>query len=288
MSSAACQVVRLVGDDAHRLTGQPAEADDDVPGVVGLDLEEIAVVDDLPDHLADVVGQVGVVRDQGVELVRRPVPGVRGLAPGWVAEVVVRDEGQQLADEAQGVFVVLGLEVGDAAQDVMRFRSAQLLHRHLFVGHGLDDVGAGDEHVARVAGHDDEVGDGGGIDRPAGAGPQDGGDLGNDARGEDVPQEDVGIAGQAGHALLDPRPARVIEPDDGRAGLHGQVHDLDDLAGVGAGERAAEDGEVLGEDEDRPAVDPAVAGDDPVAVDSPLLHAEVPALVEDQLVHFLE
>ncbi len=37
-----------------------------------------------------------------------------------------------------------------------------------------------------------------------------------------------------------------------------------------------------------PAVDPAVAGNHPVARDPLFLHAEVPALVDDQLVHLLE
>ena len=36
-----------------------------------------------------------------------------------------------------------------------------------------------------------------------------------------------------------------------------EIHDLADLLGVGFRERAAEDGEVLGEDVDQPAVDPA-------------------------------
>src|SRR2546429_2430888 len=42
-------------------------------------------------------------------------------------------------------------------------------------------------------------------------------------------------------SLLDPGSPRVVEPDDRRARLHRQVHDLADLARVGLGERAAED-----------------------------------------------
>ena len=68
----------------------------------------------------------------------------------------------------------------------------------------------------------------------------------------------------------------------GRAVLDRQVHDLADLLGVGLGERAAEDGEVLGEDVDQPAVDRAVAADDSVARDLLALHAEVGAAVGDE------
>ncbi len=53
-------------------------------------------------------------------------------------------------------------------------------------------------------------------------------------------------------------------------------------------ERAAEDGEVLREDEDLPAVDRAVAGDDAVAGDRCLLHAEVGAAVRDEPVELDE
>src|SRR3989304_2431423 len=60
------------------------------------------------------------------------------------------------------------------------------------------------------------------------------------------------------------------------------VHDLADLVGVGLGEGAAEDGEVLGEDVDQAAINLAVAGHHPVARDELLLHPEVPGPVGDQ------
>ena len=69
--------------------------------------------------------------------------------------------------------------------------------RDLLVRHRLDHVGAGDEHVARPLDHDREVGDGRGVDRAAGAGPEDRGDLRDDAGGEGVAQEDVGVAAEA-------------------------------------------------------------------------------------------
>ena len=53
-------------------------------------------------------------------------------------------------------------------------------------------------------------------------------------------------------------------------------------------ERAAEHGEVLGEQVDRAAVDRAPAGDDAVAGDLGLLHAEVVAAVLDEHVELLE
>ena len=158
----------------------------------------------------------------------------------------------------------------------------------VFVGDGLDDVGTGDEHVAGVVHHEDEIGDGGRVDGAAGAGAHDGGDLRDHAAGERVAQEDVGVAGERDDAFLNARAAGIVEADDGRAGLEREVHDLADFEGVGFGERAAEDGEVLREDVDQAAVDAAVAGDEAVAGDDLLVHAEIAAAVGDELVELLE
>ncbi len=54
------------------------------------------------------------------------------------------------------------------------------------------------------------------------------------------------------------------------------------------GERAAEHGEILGEDVDHTAVDGAPAGDDAVAGDFGLLHAKIDAAVLDIHVELLE
>src|SRR6516165_3707091 len=63
-----------------------------------------------------------------------------------------------------------------------------------------------------------------------------------------------------------PSPATVVDADDRAAGLHRVVHHLDDLLAVDLAEAAAEDGEVLAEHGDRPAVHRAGAGDHAVAV----------------------
>ena len=132
------------------------------------------------------------------------------------------------------------------------------------MGHRLIDVRAGDEHVARVLDHEDEIGDRRRVNGAARARAHDRRDLRDHAH-EARCAEDVGVSGERDDAFLDARAAGVVEADDGRADLHRQVHDLADLGGVGFGERAAEDGEVLGEDEDQAAVDAAVAGDEAVA-----------------------
>ena len=100
----------------------------------------------------------------------------------------------------------------------------------------------------------------------AGARAHDQGDLRDDAGGVHVAPEDLAVEAERDHALLDAGAAALVDADDRAAGLDREVHDLDDLLAVDLAERAAEDGEVLGEHADLAAVDGAVAGDDAVAV----------------------
>ena len=83
-------------------------------------------------------------------------------------------------------------------------------------------------------------------------------------------------------------PPASNRPMIGRARLHRGVLHLDDLLRVGFRQRAAEHGEVLGEHEHGAAVDRAPAGDDAVAGDLLLLHAEVDGAVLDEHVELLE
>ncbi len=184
--------------------------------------------------------------------------------------------------------VVTGGEVRHPGRAGVGVRPAQLLLGDVLVQDRLDDVRARDEHVGGLLRHHDEVRDGRGVDGPARAGPHDEGDLRYDARGEGVPQEDVRVARQGADALLDPRTARVVEPYHGGTHLHGQVHDLADLPRVGFGEGAAEDREVVGEEEYGPAVHAAEPRHDAVARDALSVHPEIAAVVLHQGVGLFE
>ena len=160
--------------------------------------------------------------------------------------------------------------------------------RHGLVGDGLDDVGAGHEHVARVLDHVDEVGHRRGIDRAAGAGPHDHGNLRYSARGLDIAPEHVRIAAERGDALLDAGPAGIVETDQRSAVLHSQIHDLADLLGMRFAQRAAKHGEILAEHIDHPAFDGAPAADHAIAGDDGLGHAEFGRTVSNEHIVFFE
>ena len=188
----------------------------------------------------------------------------------------------------QGLDIVVEGEVGDTRALGVGPGPAQVLGRHHLVCDRLHHVRSSDEHVGAVPDHQDEVGHGRRVDGTTGAGAHDERDLRDHARGQDVALEHVGIAREARHPLLDAGPARIVEADDRRADLHGTVHDLADLLGMTFGQRAAEDGEVLAEDEDETAVDRAMARDHAVARDPLILHAEVGAAVLDEHIGLLE
>ena len=166
--------------------------------------------------------------------------------------------------------------------------AAEVLHRDVLAGDGLDDVGTGDEHRGGLVDHDREVGDGGGVDVPAGAVAHDQADLRDDARGVHVAAEDLAVEAEGDHALLDARAGALVDADDRAAGLDREVHHLGDLLAVDLAQRAAEDGEVLAEDAHHAAVDLAVAGDDAVAVRAVLLQPERGRAVPRELVELDE
>jgi hypothetical protein len=136
--------------------------------------------------------------------------------------------------------------------------------------------------------HEDEVRHRRRVDGAAGTGAHDHADLRDHARALDVADEDVAVGAERDNPLLDPRPARVVDPDHGRADLRGQVHDLAHLLGHHLAEGAAEDGEVLGEHGDRTAVDRSPPSDHRVAVRAALLHLELVGAVPHEGVELLE
>ena len=86
---------------------------------------------------------------------------------------------------------------------------------------------------------------------------------------------------------MDAGPGAVVEADHGRAHRQGQIHHLVDLLGEHLPQRAAEHGEVLGEQEHLAAVDGAPAGDHAVGV-GPLFDPAVEGPVAGQHVEFVE
>ncbi len=148
--------------------------------------------------------------------------------------------------------------------------------------------GSGDEHVARVAHHEDEVGHRRRIDVAAGARPHDHRNLRDDAGRQHVALEHLAIAAERRDAFLDARAAGVEQTDDRSPVLHRHVLDLGDFLRMRFAQRSSEDREILGENVDGAAVDRTPARHHAVAGDLGRLHAEVVAAMLDEHVELLE
>ena len=154
-----CQVCRLIRDDPDRTAAQTRKPHQDVPGVILVHLEQVPLVHDRVNDVEHVVRLVRCRRHDRVEPLVGAVGWIGALDARRIVDVIPRHEGQQLADQEQAFLVVLDREMRDAAPLVVRHRAAQFLLAHLLVSDRPDDIRTGDEHVARVLHHDDEVRD---------------------------------------------------------------------------------------------------------------------------------
>ena len=193
-----------------------------------------------------------------------------------------------MAHVVEAGLLVGGDEGGHPRLGGVAHGAPELFERDVLSGDRLHDVGPGDEHVRGALDHEDEVGHGRGVDGAAGARAHDDADLGNHARRGHVAVEDATVGVERDHPFLDARPGAVVEPDHRDAGRGGQVHHLVDLLGEHLAQRTAEDGEVLAEDADPPAVDGAESGDHPVGVGAVVLQAHAVGPVAGQHVQLLE
>ena len=174
------QHLRLVRHNTHRRAFDAAKTADDVFGIVRRYFEEICLIHHLEDEFFHIIGLVGVGGHQGIEAGFLPVRIIEALPHRRPFAIGQRQEVDQAADLRQSLQVILERAVGDAGLHGVNAVAAQFLVGHLFVGHGLHHVRAGDVHVAGIFHHEDEVGDGGGVDVAACTGTHDHADLRND------------------------------------------------------------------------------------------------------------
>eukprot|EP00123_Amoebidium_parasiticum_P013138 comp21793_c0_seq1/m.30974 comp21793_c0_seq1/g.30974 ORF comp21793_c0_seq1/g.30974 comp21793_c0_seq1/m.30974 type:complete len:426 (+) comp21793_c0_seq1:206-1483(+) len=222
----------LVADHTDSAAIHACKADNDVASKRGHDLEELTVINNLLDDGLHAVGLVGAVGHHRVE--------GRDVAVSWVigdedGGGVLVGEGQvadHLAQTQQRIDVVVEGTVSNTGLLSVGDGTAQLLLGDHLVGDGFNDIGAGDEHVGGVLDHEGVVGHGRGVHGTTSAGTHDEGQLGDDTGRQDVPLEDIGIAGERLDTLLDTGSAGVVEADDGCTHHHGLVHDLADFACV--------------------------------------------------------
>ena len=223
------QHLGLVGHDTYADAAHMGEAHDDIAGIILMNLEELAVVHNGVDDLVHIVRLVGAVGNNLVQRVFLAVDGVICGNVGRFLAVVLGNIADELFDSGHNLFFGVAGKVCHTALAGVHAGAAKLLLGHLLAKHLLHYCGAGEEHIAGVLAHNGEVGEGGGVNRTAGARAKDGRNLRHNAAGEDVALENLCITGKGVDTLLDTCSAGVVEADHGSADLHSLIHNLADL-----------------------------------------------------------
>ena len=156
---------RLIGHDSNGTSIEPREADYDVLRPMFMDFEERPIIDHAMNDFLDVIRDV---RFHWHDRIQRGIGAVNRIGRGFAWHgvlIVLRQVRHQLADHQQALGVIVRHEVRDSADRVVRARAAELLFVDILVRDRFDYVGPGDEHMRRVLDHENEVGQGRGVDR---------------------------------------------------------------------------------------------------------------------------
>ena len=167
------KILRLVGNDTYRLAIEAGKAHDDVLGIVGRNLEELAIIDDCTDNVIHVVSLVGSLGNDFVERILKTVDRVGALYEWSLLEVVLRNVAEELADNLDSLFTVFGSKVSNARLGSVDFGTAESLLSYVFAGHGLYHLRTGEEHIGNSLSHDSEVGEGRRVNCTAGTRTED-------------------------------------------------------------------------------------------------------------------
>jgi hypothetical protein len=171
------------------------EAEDDVGGVRRLELEEVALVGDLPDQLVHVVGlaALGGISVSRLSSMRSHGSSLGRFGRSWRFDK--RQEIEELARREQRLDVILEGDVGDAPTwSVWVTAPPSSSCGHHLVGDRLHHLGSGDEHVGASFTMKMKSVIAGEVDRAARARAHDQADLRDHAAGEHVALEHLGIA----------------------------------------------------------------------------------------------
>ena len=130
--------------------------------------------------------------------------------------------------------------------------------------------------------HEHKIGNPRRIDRSSGCRSDNDRYLGYDPGIQGVAQKDVAVCRQTARPFLDSGAAGVVDSDHRAPGFSGQVHNFADLFAHHLGQRPPENGEVLGIDEDLPALHLAVSGHHRIAQELLITQAKLGRPVSDK------
>ena len=251
----------MVGEHTDREPVQLGPAGDQRRAVAGLELVEVAVVDDAGEDVAGVERDAQVGRrdaDQllGVEARRAPVATRRRT------ELAVVEAADDAAADAQGVDLVDGVVVGEAADPGVHVGAAEALVVAVLAGGHLDERRAAEEHLRALLDHHDVVAHARHVGAAGGRVAEHDGDRRDRLAGQPgevaerlaAGDEDLALVGEVGAARLD-------HVDQRQAVLERDLHRPQRLAHGPRRARAAADRRVVGDDHALDVLDDADAGE---------------------------
>ena len=180
----------------------------------------------------------------------------------WRAELAVVQAANDPPPDAQGIDLVDGVVVGEAADPGVHVGAAEALVVALLAGRHLHQRRPAEEHLRALVDHDDVVAHAGHVGAAGGRVAEDERDRRHAGRGqagevaEALPagDEDLGLVGEVGAARLD-------EVDQREAVLPGDLHRPQRLRHGRRRARAAADGRVVGDDHALGVLDDTDAGE---------------------------
>ena len=196
---------RLVGNDADGFPVKTRKPNDDVRRPVLVDLEKVGIVADGTNDVAHVIRLPGIHRDDAFDVVTRL--GRSGGKTFGFLPVVPGNECEEFLDLMKALKLVRRIKMGIAGNLRVHARSAKVFHGDFFPKDGLDHFRTRNEHLGDLVHNEHEVSQCGRIDGPACARSQDHRDLRDDPRSEGIPVENLSVAGEGIHPLLNPCPS---------------------------------------------------------------------------------
>ncbi len=276
----------LVPDNAHGGSVHAGEPGDDIGGKGRQNFKKLIVVHDFGNDLVHVIGFFKFSRNNFGEDMVFAVQGVIARECGRGFFMVGGQKTQKIPDQFNALFIRFCHKMGLACDFTVNLGAAEFLQSHGFAGHILNDLGAGNDHLALFFNHDDKIRQGRGIDRYPGTGSHDGGNLGNDAGCGRVPVKHAGNPLGGKKAFMEPPAAGVKQSHNGGLNLQGFILDPVDFLAVDGAHGPAKNGNILGIGKDHAGVDGAVPDDHAVSSDFSFFHAKIHALAFGKVIQF--
>ena len=274
---AACHECWLVCNDTNGLSVETCEAGNDILSEFFSYIVVFTVIYNGFDNVIHVVWSVGVFWHDGIESRIGSGRIITGFNDRSIFHVVARQEGEQVTNLFNAVFVVVASELSYTGSTVVGHSAAECFSGDLFAGNGFNNCRAGQEHLGCFLDHVNEVGQSWGVYSAACRWSHDSRDLRNNAGCNGVAPEDLAVARECIDSFLNTSSAGIVQAYARSTDFESQFIYVNDLSSVHFAKGAAFNGEVLCECEYESAVNGTVTGNNAFAREIFLFLTEVVA-----------